>query len=172
MARSSGYNTNLSRRQQRKLRKMKAQNPMGFGMGMGMGTYGLGGIGVLGLLGAGILGYSLLSKRSIGFSSFGRSWLPWRTTAIGGVTTGIASAPITTGISPLRAGFVQPGIATTGILPQRLSPTLKERMGFVGVKRRIGVFGLVKGLKNKVLYGTPYMFKEPVRPISNFTQVL
>ena len=61
------------------------------------------------------------------------------------------------------------GVATTGV--SRVSPTMKERMGFTGHYPKVGIMGFVKGLKNKALYGTPYMIKEPVVPINSFKQV-
>ena len=76
---------------QRRLAKQGVPSPMA----IGMSRFGLAPLGLIGLVGAGILGYSLLSKRSIG-GGFGfgklRSWLPLRT-KLGIVTApGIASS--------------------------------------------------------------------------------
>ena len=77
-------------------------------MAIGMSRFGLAPLGLIGLVGAGILGYSLLSKRSIG-GGFGfgklRSWLPLRTKR--GIVTapGIASSiGATTGINSFNTG--------------------------------------------------------------------
>jgi len=124
-------------------------------MAIGMGKLGMAPLGLIGLVGAGIVGYSLLKKKSFGFSSFGfkKSILP---------TTGVATSGI------VNSGIAAP-VASTRV--SRISPTMKERMGFTGHYPKVGIMGFVKGLKNKALYGTPYMIKEPVVPINSFKQV-
>jgi hypothetical protein len=69
------------------------------------------------------------------------------------------------------SGFTNTGIvSSTGV--SRVSPTMKERMGFTGKYPKVGIMGAVKGIKNKALYGTKYMIKEPVYPVNTFNQVL
>ena len=64
---------------QRMAQRRLAKQGMPAPMAIGMSRFGLAPLGLIGLVGAGILGYSLLSKRSIG-GGFGfgklRSWLP------------------------------------------------------------------------------------------------
>ena len=103
---------------QRMAQRRLAKQGMPAPMAIGMSRFGLAPLGLIGLVGAGILGYSLLSKRSIG-GGFGfgklRSWLPLRT------KRGIVTAPgITSSIGT--------GIASTGapIVHNRKVP-LKER---------------------------------------------
>ena len=89
---------------QRMAQRRLAKQGMPAPMAIGMSRFGLAPLGLIGLVGAGILGYSLLSKRSIG-GGFGfgklRSWLPLRTKR--GIVTapGIAS---TTGINSFNTG--------------------------------------------------------------------
>ena len=133
-----------TRMQQRRLAKQGVPAPMA----IGMSKFGMAPLGLIGLVGAGLLGYKFLSKKS-----FNKTIIP---------TTGLA----TTGLA--TSGIVN-GIASAGV--SRVSPTLKERMGFTGHYPKVGIMGFVKGLKNKALYGTPYMIKAPVVPINSFKQV-
>ena len=106
--RKYGYGVTSARNgrvHQRMAQRRLAKQGMPAPMAIGMSRFGLAPLGLIGLVGAGILGYSLLSKRSIG-GGFGfgklRSWLPLRT------KRGIVTAP---GIAP----SIGTGIASTGI---------------------------------------------------------
>jgi hypothetical protein len=157
-------------RQRHHMKRMAKIQPVSYGM-MGFNRLALG-LGVLGLVGAGILGYTLFHRKSLGTSTFGwRSFLPFRSKVLP-ITAPIAStAGFVNGRRGLKSSIVGTGLPVTAG-KRRISPTMKERMGFTGHYPTLGIMGFIKSLKNTALYGTPYMIKEPVYPVNAFRQVL
>ena len=91
---------------------------------------------------------------------------PLRTAVTTAPIAPIASATSTFVSAPPPTAAV-PGIAPLSSVTGRVRPTLRERMGATGTVTRPGLTNRLRMLKNKVLYGTPFMIKEPVIPMGS-----
>ena len=114
-------------------------------------------IGLIGVLGAGA--YVLTHKKKI-FNNSSVNTTP---------TTALNSNPKPKWSSKLKTSLGSLGKKQTEVGPVNpLHPTPigTPTMAGYGKPKKIGILGKIIQMKDRIIYGTPYMIKEPVYPVS------